>query len=52
MFVGVTEDLTIDLDDLAAKADQAKVLMLSHMRGHLCDMDRLMQICDAAPGSR
>ena len=48
VFVEVTEDLTIDLDDLAAKADQSKVLMLSHMRGHLCDMDRLMAICDAA----
>ncbi|MEX0365252.1 MAG: DegT/DnrJ/EryC1/StrS family aminotransferase [Ruegeria sp.] len=47
VFVGVTEGLTIDLDDLAAKADRAKVLMLSHMRGHLCDMDRLMQICNA-----
>ncbi len=48
VYVGVTEDLVIDLDDLAAKVDRAKVLMLSHMRGHLCDMDRLMQICDAA----
>ncbi|GAB5436483.1 DegT/DnrJ/EryC1/StrS family aminotransferase [Falsiruegeria mediterranea] len=48
VFVGVTEELTIDLDDLAAKADQAKVLLLSHMRGHLCDMDRLMEICDNA----
>ncbi len=48
VFVGVTEDLTIDLDDLAAKADQAGVLMLSHMRGHICDMERLMAICDAA----
>jgi len=48
VFVDVTEELTIDLEDLAAKADQASVLMLSHMRGHLCDMDRLMQICDAA----
>ena len=48
VFVGVTEDLTIDLDDLAAKAGEARVLMLSHMRGHLCDMDRLMEICDAA----
>lgn len=48
VFVGVTEDLTIDLDDLEAKLDQANVLMLSHMRGHLCDMDRLMQMCDAA----
>ena len=45
VFVGVTEALVIDLDDLAAKADQADVLMLSHMRGHLCDMDRLLQIC-------
>ena len=48
VFVGVTEALTIDLDDLATKTGDAKVLMLSHMRGHLCDMDRLMEICDAA----
>ena len=47
VFVGVTESLVIDLDDLASKADQADVLMLSHMRGHLCDMDRLIEICDA-----
>ncbi len=48
VFVGVTTDLVIDLDDLAAKLDQAKVLLLSHMRGHICDMDRLMALCDAA----
>lgn len=48
VFVEVTQDLTIDLDDLAAKAGQARVLLLSHMRGHICDMDRLMAICDAA----
>ncbi|MGO4915590.1 DegT/DnrJ/EryC1/StrS family aminotransferase [Pseudogemmobacter sp. W21_MBD1_M6] len=48
VFVEVTQDLTIDLDDLAAKAGQAGVLLLSHMRGHICDMDRLMAICDAA----
>ncbi len=48
VFVEVTQDLTIDLDDLAARSDQAKVLLLSHMRGHICDMDRLMEICDAA----
>jgi dTDP-4-amino-4,6-dideoxygalactose transaminase len=47
VFVGVTEALTIDLDDLAAKTQDADVLMLSHMRGHLADMDRLMEICDA-----
>ncbi|WP_282092229.1 DegT/DnrJ/EryC1/StrS family aminotransferase [Epibacterium ulvae] len=48
IYVDVNEALTIDLDDLTTKVDQAKVLLLSHMRGHLCDMDRLMQICDAA----
>ncbi|WP_306005979.1 DegT/DnrJ/EryC1/StrS family aminotransferase [Aquicoccus porphyridii] len=47
VFVGVTEGLVIDLDDLAVKAGEARVLMLSHMRGHLADMDRLMEICDA-----
>ena len=49
VFVGVTTGLTIDLDDLAAKAasGDAKVLLLSHMRGHLCDMDALMAICNA-----
>ena len=48
VFVGVTEGLTIDLDDLETKLDQASVLLLSHMRGHICDMDRLMAMCDAA----
>jgi dTDP-4-amino-4,6-dideoxygalactose transaminase len=48
VFVGVTEALVIDLEDLAAKADQADVLLLSHMRGHLADMEALMAICDAA----
>ena len=48
VFVEVTEDLVIDLDDLEAKLTQARVLMLSHMRGHICDMDRLMTICTAA----
>lgn len=47
VFVEVTEDLVIDLDDLAAKAPGARVLMLSHMRGHICDMDRLMEIARA-----
>ena len=46
LFVGVTEDLVIDLEDLAKKVDQSDVLMLSHMRGHICDMDALMRICD------
>jgi len=48
VFVGVTESLVIDLDDLAAKAGSAKVLLLSHMRGHIADMDRLMGVAEAA----
>lgn len=50
VFVDTTESLTIDLDDLEAKAkvSGARVLLLSHMRGHICDMDRLMAICAAA----
>ena len=48
VFVGVTPELVLELDDLAAKADQGGVLLLSHMRGHICDMERLMEICDAA----
>lgn len=48
IFVEVTESLTIDLEDLAQKISQARYLLLSHMRGHTCDMVRLMEICDAA----
>ena len=50
IFVEVKRDLTIDLDDLRDKAGRsgAKVLLLSHMRGHVCDMDRLMDICKTA----
>ena len=48
VFVGVTRALVLDLEDLKTKLDQARVLLLSHMRGHLCDMEALMEICDAA----
>lgn len=48
VFVGMTEDLTIDFEDLTEKTGQAKILLLSHMRGHICDMERLIQICSAA----
>ncbi|MCY1125949.1 DegT/DnrJ/EryC1/StrS family aminotransferase [Frigidibacter sp. RF13] len=49
VFVEVTDNLTINLEDLSVKAGQgAKALLLSHMRGHVCDMDRLMEICNAA----
>jgi dTDP-4-amino-4,6-dideoxygalactose transaminase len=48
LLVDVTADLTICLDDLERKAaaSAAKVLLLSHMRGHVCDMQRLMAICE------
>ncbi len=50
VLVEVTPDLVIDLDDLAARIQSsgARVLMLSHMRGHICDMDRLMELCERA----
>lgn len=43
VFVETTVDLTIDLDDLEAKikSSTARVLLLSHMRGHLADMEAL-----------
>jgi dTDP-4-amino-4,6-dideoxygalactose transaminase len=48
VFVEVTEDLTIDLGHLEAqaKATGAKVLLLSHMRGHIGDMEALVALCD------
>ncbi len=48
VFVEITDRLTIDLDDLAAKLPRARVLLLSHMRGHSADMDRVMALCGAA----
>lgn len=48
VLVEITQDLVIDLDDLIAKAraSGARVLMLSLMRGHLPDMDRLVALAD------
>lgn len=47
VLVDVSDAYTIDLDDLARKAASsgAKTLLLSHMRGHVCDMNRLTAIC-------
>lgn len=49
LLVDTDTDFTIDLEDLAAKAadDNAKFLMLSHMRGHIADMDKVIEICQA-----
>lgn len=50
VLVETTGDLVIDLDDLAAKAagSGARVLLLSHMRGHIGDMERLADLARAA----
>jgi len=50
VFVEVTEDLTIDLAHLERRIAEtgARVLLLSHMRGHICDMGKLMALCDGA----
>lgn len=48
VFVETTADLTIDLDDLAGKLWPGAVLLLSHMRGHVADMDALMALCGGA----
>lgn len=49
VLVEITEDLVIDLDDLASKARStgARWLLLSHMRGHLADMERLTAVAEA-----
>ena len=50
VFVEITKDLVLDLDDLKAKIEStnAKFLMLSHMRGHIVDMEALLKITDEA----
>lgn len=47
LLVDCTDDYTLDFDDLERKAanSSARILLVSHMRGHLCDMERLTEIC-------
>ena len=48
VLVDVTDDYLIDLDDLdrkCASSGAGKTLLLSHMRGHICDMHALTAIC-------
>lgn len=49
VLVEVTRDLTIDLEDLERKigSSGARLLLLSHMRGHIVDMDALADLLDA-----
>ncbi|TRD22872.1 DegT/DnrJ/EryC1/StrS family aminotransferase [Palleronia caenipelagi] len=48
VLVEITPDLVLDLEDLERKASQsgARHVLLSHMRGHLCDMERLAELAD------
>jgi len=48
VLVDILDDYTIDTDDLAAKAESsgARFLMLSHMRGHIARMDKVMEVCE------
>ena len=49
VLVEATKSWTMDLDDLEKKIaafPDAKVLLLSHMRGKVCDMDRVVEICE------
>ena len=46
IFVEITKDLVLNLDNLSKKLAKsgARFLLISHMRGHLVDMDKLMEI--------
>jgi len=48
LLVEITRNLVLDLDDLEAKikATDPKCLLLSNMRGHLCDMEALTALLD------
>ena len=48
VLIEIANDYTIDLGDLVKKAREsgAKYFLLSHMRGHMADMDRICEICD------
>lgn len=48
VIVEITEDYVIDLDDLRNKITvDTKVLLLSHMRGHVGNMDEIVKICNS-----
>ncbi|MGF1475983.1 MAG: DegT/DnrJ/EryC1/StrS family aminotransferase [Geminicoccaceae bacterium] len=48
VFVEIDRNWHIDIDDLRdkAKVSGAKVLMLSHMRGHIGDMEAVTAVCE------
>ena len=48
IFIEINENLVLNLEDLSRKAisSKARFLLISHMRGHLVDMNKLMQIVE------
>ncbi len=49
VLVDILDDTTVDPNDLAAAAREtgARFFMLSHMRGHIGDMEAIVAVCDA-----
>ena len=46
VFVECTKDYRLDIDDLRRKiTPETKILLLSHMRGHISEMDEIAQLC-------
>jgi len=47
ILVEIDKNYHIDIDDLKLKAEESgsQFLLLSHMRGHISDMDKLMSVC-------
>jgi len=46
VFVETNSNFRLDIDDLRRKiTSRTKVLLLSHMRGHISDMDEIGQLC-------
>lgn len=51
VYVECTDQYVIDVDDLEkqiAAHPNAKCFVISHMRGHIADMERIQKVCDAA----
>lgn len=48
VLVEVGDNYRIDMADFETKlTDEIAAVMISHMRGHTSDMDKIMQLCDA-----
>jgi dTDP-4-amino-4,6-dideoxygalactose transaminase len=46
VFVECNDDFRVDIDDLRRKmSPQTRVLLLSHMRGHVSDLDAITELC-------